>query len=141
MKLGRPSKYTDDMPERALANFSEGASIHEVCLTLGICVDTYYDWTNPNSPRYQPAFSEAASKGVKASRGWWEMMARKASFKLPDANGNPIECNSGAMSLNLRNRFPDAWKEKQEVKQTHSFSDMTDDELEQQINSLSGEDD
>ena len=139
MKVGRPSKYTDDMPERALANFSEGASIHEVCWTLGICTETYYDWINPNSPRYQPEFSDAASKGVKASRGWWEMMARKASFKLPDANGNPIECNSGAMSLNLRNRFPDAWKEKQEVKQTHSFSDMTDDELEQQINSLSGE--
>ena len=44
MKLGRPSKYTKDMPQRAYAILSVGGTHASVCRELDICIETFYAW-------------------------------------------------------------------------------------------------
>ena len=101
----RPSKYTDDMPDRVVELMKDGASQAEVCLDLDICVDTLYDWTDKESSRYKPLFSEAIKKGRQYSQGWWEKNGR--------LNLENKDFNYTGWYMNMKNRF--GWKDKQET--------------------------
>lgn len=105
MPGGRPSKYDVKMVKRAVELMQEGASLHEVCWDIGICFETYNDWTNEKSPRFKPEFSEAIKKGKLASRGWWEAQGRR--------NLQNKDFNYTGWYMNMKNRH--GWKDKQET--------------------------
>ncbi len=96
---GRPTKFTDDMPDRAIALMSEGASLYEVAADLGIHYDTLNEWRKSN-----PVFSEAIKAGEARSRAWWE---RNGRLSLKDK-----DFSYTGWYMNMKNRF--GWADKQE---------------------------
>ena len=124
-KVGRPSKYDPQMVARVKELFSEGASKAEICLELDICFDTFQDYQT----KY-PEFLEAVKKGMQVSQGWWEMKGRKATM------GGVDGFNATSFIFNMKNRFKEDWRDKQEVDNNHSFKDISEEELDQKIKQL-----
>lgn len=104
MPAGRPTKYTPDMCDRVIELGKTGASKHEMALELGIAMSTFDVWQNEN-----PQFSEAVSRSLELSQGWWEKNGRLATFGAFDG------FNATSFIFNMKNRFRDSWKDKQET--------------------------
>lgn len=102
--LGRPTKYKEDFPERALELFKVGASKAEICLELEIGFDAFQDYQEKH-----PLFSEAVKKGMQISQGWWEMKGRQATM------GGVEGFNATSFIFNMKNRFKHDWRDKQEL--------------------------
>ena len=105
--VGRPSKYNDDMPGKVVEIMSEGASLLEASVHIGIDKQTQEDWCDPESPRFKPEFSLAIKKGIALSQAWWEGKGRK--------NLENQEFNYTGWYMNMKNRF--GWADRKEIKQ------------------------
>lgn len=112
-KKGRPSEYREEFCEIAYNLMKEGASIVEVCAEIGISRETFYDWTNTESTRYKPIFSDTIKKGLLQAQAWWERNGRKAAF---DSEG----FNAVAYIFTMKNRFKKDYSDtvKQEINTT-----------------------
>ncbi len=67
-KPGRPSVYDEKKHcEAALLSCAEGATWPAIAKQCGVAVDTVMDWSNPKSPRYRAAFSEAVTRAKQAA--------------------------------------------------------------------------
>ncbi|WP_386681854.1 hypothetical protein [Loktanella sp. R86503] len=76
----------------------------EAISLLGISRDTFYRWQ-----KEYPEFSDAV-KGVKhRSQAWWEQQGRIATF------GGTDGFNATSYIFNMKNRFPDEWKDRHEL--------------------------
>lgn len=102
MPTGRPTKYSADMPQRAIDLMSQGASLIEVAADLGVSRATLSKWQLDDS---KPAFVEAIKKGVELSEAWWMREGREA---LRDT-----KFNHGLWYMNMKNRF--RWRDRQEI--------------------------
>lgn len=102
--VGRPSKYTPDMLPKIIELMKEGASLVEVAVELDIDQDTLQDWKNPESPRYNEAFSVTIKKGLAHSKAWWERKGRK--------NLENRDFRDALWYMNMKNRF--GWRDKHE---------------------------
>ena len=100
--MGRPTKYTDDMPERVIALMSQGASLVEVAADLGVSRATLSKWQDDDE---KPGFVEAIKGGIELSEAWWMREGREA---LRDR-----QFNHGLWYMNMKNRF--GWSDKQQV--------------------------
>lgn len=100
---GRPSKYDPTKNCDVIKLMSEGASIVEVAGLLNITRETIYDWTNPDSPRYNKEFSYTIKKGLNASQIWWEKQGR--------INLENKDFNYTGWYMNMKNRFRNDWQE------------------------------
>lgn len=127
-KVGRPTKYRDSFPKLAFELFKEGASKAEICLELEIGFDAFQDYQE----KY-PEFSDAVKKGMQVSQGWWEKKGRIATM------GGVDGFNAVSFIFNMKNRFKEDWKDKQEIDNTHSFKEISEDELDQKIKRLTKE--
>lgn len=105
MAIGRPTKYTDDMPQRVLDLMAEGASIAVVARELGVCKDTIYAWEKDES---KAAFSDAIKRGRELSEAWWSERGR---LELYNSKFNHV-----LWYMNMKNRF--GWSDKVEQKDT-----------------------
>ena len=119
MPVGRPTKYTDDMPERVRALLSEGWSKVSCAAQLGIGERTLYEWAEKF-----PQFSQAIKDGEAECEYWWEDKYRdqllkgelspammifvlKTRFGYKETNtleltgkdGGPIEANSKILQV------------------------------------------
>lgn len=101
--MARPTKYDPSKNKDVIELMSEGASIVEVAGLLDVTRETVYDWTNPNSDRYNEEFSYTIKKGLAASQIWWEKQGRK--------NLNNKDFNYTGWYMNMKNRFRDDWQE------------------------------
>ena len=70
-KWGRPTKYTPELPLQVVELMSQGYGLLETASKLFISVETFYDWSDPDSARFKPEFSEALRMGEQLSRAWW----------------------------------------------------------------------
>lgn len=109
-EFGRPSIYNDEMPEKALGLMKIGASIVEICAELDITRETFYDWTNKESPRYKPHFSDTVTRGRVYYQAWWEKEGR--------TNLSNKDFNANLWRINVQNRFRDEWAEIKHVNYT-----------------------
>lgn len=100
---GRPTKYKESMCQILINEMKEGASQTEVCATLGISEDTFYNWKK--DPK-KPEFSEAIKVGNGLSSAWWQRMGRK--------NLENKEFNATLWYMNMKNRH--GWADKKEIK-------------------------
>jgi hypothetical protein len=100
MPLGRPSKYDPKYCQTVIDLMSEGASIEELVLELGICKQTIYNWQQEH-----PDFLDAIKTGVELSEGWWKREGRKA---LRDK-----DFSYTGWYMNMKNRF--GWADKQQT--------------------------
>jgi len=96
----RPTKYTDDLPDKIIEFMRTGMSIEEVCYELKICKQTFYNWCD-----IYPEFLDAKKKGVDFACGWWMKQAREA---LRDK-----EFSATLFYMNMKNRF--GWTDKSDI--------------------------
>lgn len=109
-KIGRPTKYDPKMCEDIIPIFEQGKGLASVAKHLGITRETLYDWRSKH-----PDFSLAVKKGLYLSQEWWEEQGREGLFT--EYQGSKI--NSQLWFLNMKNRFNDDWRDKQEIEQTN----------------------
>ena len=64
---------------------------------------------------------------MQISQGWWEMKGRQATV------GEVEGFNATSFIFNMKNRFKEDWRDKQEVDNTHKFGDISDTELDEKI--------
>lgn len=104
MPGGRPQIQLDDLgqdwQERITELASEGASIAELSVELGISKDTFYALS-----KREPVFSDTIKRCKQLSEGWWEKQGR--------TNLQNKEFNYTGWYMNMKNRFK--WTDRQDV--------------------------
>ena len=108
MPAGQPTLYRPEFCQRIIEMGKYGASKAEMALELDICRASF-----DNYEKNHPEFLEAVNKAVQLSQGWWEKNGRIATF------GAVPNFNATAFSFNMKNRFKDDWRDKQEVDNRH----------------------
>lgn len=99
---GRPSKYDPAFCEVAEDILGKGYSEAVLAGELGVCIDTITEWK-----KVHEEFSASVKLGrAKGARVWEDRLA-----KLADANVG----NATGIIFGLKNRQPDAWKDKTET--------------------------
>tara|TARA_R110000796_G_scaffold69627_2_gene158584 strand:- start:559 stop:927 length:369 start_codon:yes stop_codon:yes gene_type:complete len=104
-KVGRPTKYTEELGEQVIDLMYEGFSIVEVCHELRISKQTFYNWCESH-----PEFLDSKEKGVDFSEGYWVKLGRT---KLSDGTFNYT-----GWYMNMKNRFN--WADKKESTVNHN---------------------
>jgi hypothetical protein len=99
---GRPSKYDPAFCETAEQVLSEGYSEAVLAGELGVCIDTVTEWK-----KVHPDFSASIKIGrAKGARVWEDRLKALAEKNEGNATG---------IIFGLKNRQPDAWKDKTET--------------------------
>lgn len=93
-----------------------GASIVEVCVELGISRETFYDWKNPNSERFNQNFSDTVTRGMELAEAWFEKQGR--------LNLSNREFNARLFQFISGNRF--GWSEKKAIDHTSNGQSYLD---------------
>ena len=101
--VGRPSTYDPAFCEKVIELGKEGASKAEMAAECGAARSTFDDWLEAN-----PEFSYAVKEALFFSQAWWEKQGRIATF------GGIEGFNATSFIFNMKNRFPDDWREKSE---------------------------
>ena len=99
--MARPTKYDPSKNQSVIDLMSEGASIVEVAAMLDVSRSTLYEWIS----QYDD-FSDTIKKGQELCQAWWEKQGRK---NLDNRDFNPT-----LWFMNVKNRFKDDWRDKQE---------------------------
>lgn len=111
--VGRPKKTLDDIPsdwkESMLAAYSEGKSNVWVRARLLDCIsdDLWYRFIEE-----EPEFSRTVKAGLSLSQAYWEDLSQDS------ASGTNTAGNATSLIFNMKNRFSDDWREKQEIEHT-----------------------
>lgn len=106
-KVGRPSKYEPELCERVIELGRDGAGRLEIAAELDVAWETMRTWE-----REHPEFLVATTRARELSAGWWEKMGRLGVMAK--------HFNAQAYSLQVRNRFPAHWRDKQDHEHTGS---------------------
>lgn len=107
----------------------DGASDVELRAELGISDDLWYRWIDD-----EPEFARTVKACKQLCQVWWEKTGRKMA-------GGQAEGNATVWIFNMKNRFN--WRDKQDVEHSGqvSYSDMTEEEIERRIASLTRRED
>jgi len=109
-----PSKYNDEMADKLSQYGNNGEGVVEACKMLGISKETFYEWG-----RIHGKFSDAIKSFKLNSQVWWEKGGRAGTF------GKVSGFNATSYSLQMRNRFPEDWRDKQDLDHRSSDGSMT----------------
>lgn len=112
MPAGRPTKYDPKMCDTVIECGKEGMGRCEIAMKLGIHFSTLQDWEENIKE-----FSEALKESRRLSQAVWEEHNRKVAFGKADTN-------AAIMIFNMKNRFPDDWKDKREEERTGSVTNI-----------------
>jgi transposase len=112
MPAGRPTKYKPEFCEIVIACGDEGKGKAEMARELEIHHSTFSAWQEEH-----PEFSAAVKEALFRSQAWWEGKGRQATF------GEVQGFNATSYIFNMKNRFPDEWRDKHEVENKHDVSD------------------
>lgn len=128
---GRPKKVISDLDKGwediVLELMADGASKAEVKVKIGVTNDVHTRWMMEGG-----IYSETIKEGDRLCMAWWEEKARHAAIGQLDG------ANATMMIFNLKNRFPDDWRDRTETKHTGhvGFTDMTEDQLDAKLQAL-----
>jgi len=115
-KVGRPTKYTDEMPQKLMEAMNQGKSVQRFCRDIQIDTDTFYEWV-----KVHPEFTGAFKKGRCYCEAHWEDWLVN---HFDDKN-----VNSGLVKLFMANRF--GWREKTDT--NHSVKILSQEEALNQL--------
>jgi len=90
------------MCDRVIELMREGCSLCEISADLDISRDTVTEWRKSNEE-----FSAALKRGELLSQSWWEKEGRE--------NLKNKDFATALWFINMKNRFPSDWRDKQEV--------------------------
>lgn len=114
-KTGRPTKYKKEYCERLIEHMENGYSFESFAGLVNVCKETIYTWTREHSE-----FLDAKNRAFEKSRLFWEKQNIEGLYKQTefDNDGNKISeksINSTVLIFNMKNRFPEEWRDKQTV--------------------------
>ena len=102
---GRPTKYDPSwMLDKVIEVGSNGGTHAEMCIELGIVVDTFHNWLRLHKP-----FSEAVKRADTAAQVWWERAAKNG------ATGQIQGWNPTTYIFHMKNRFRESYRDKPEI--------------------------
>ena len=138
-KRGQPTAYKPVFAEQAAKLCELGATDQELAGFFKVALSTIYLWRNTHAE-----FSEAvmAGKDKADTRVERALFGRAVGYSFESEKvfmnkgeiirvkvTEHVPADPGAALNWLKNRKPDAWREKSEVELTHRYSSMTDEEL------------
>jgi hypothetical protein len=103
MAGGRPTKYDPAFCARVVEFGKEGMGKCEMASELDIHYQTFEAWQEAH-----PEFSTSVKAALRHSQAWWEKNGRLATF------GGIDGFNATSYIFNMKNRFSDDWRDKQE---------------------------
>lgn len=120
MAGGRPTKYDPSFCEQVIAIGEDGGSLAEMAVAIDVSRDTFHRWRD-----LHPEFSDAVKVAIHKSQAWWEREGRLATF------GGHDGFNATAWIFNMKNRFKEDWRDKQDIEHVGSVGvTMSDADLE-----------
>jgi hypothetical protein len=130
--FGRPTVYKPEFCQQAIDIMQDGGSKMQVCAAFTISYQTFLNWLDPNHASYQKDFFESIKLGETLSQAWWEGLGKDGT------SGVNTDVNATMYGFNMKNRFKEDWRDKQEIVQTTTIVDMTDEDLDAELNKLNG---
>lgn len=114
-KRGAPTLYDPQYCEDLIDHMIKGLSFESFAATIWVHRDTLYEWV-----KVHPEFSDAKKIGMEQARLWWEKKGQEGLFSQSEydkdaGTGSSKSMNAAVWIFNMKNRFPQDWKEKQEV--------------------------
>lgn len=94
------------MCDAVIAMGKDGAGRAEMAAALDISRETWTDWLNPNSPRYNAVFSDSVKRALQLSQAWWEAQGRTYTF-----NAGPM-FSATSYIFQMKNRFREDWADR-----------------------------
>ena len=104
MPAGRPSKYDPSFCDVVIAAGEEGKTLAGMADALDVDRETVNNWRDQH-----PEFSRAIKRGLEKAQAWWEDQGRIATF------GGVDGFNATSYIFQMKNRFKDDWRDKQDV--------------------------
>lgn len=116
-RAGQPTKLTEEVIKLAENYCFLGATDVEMADFLGVCVATIYSWKNTS-----PKFLEATTRGKESSnaRVASSLYTRACGY---DKDGKHYPADPSSISLWLRNRDPEQWRDVKERIDTVKYAD------------------
>ena len=118
MPGGRPTLYTDDMPDALFDAMSQGRSVTQFAAKIGVNRSTIYEWAEKH-----PEFSDAFSRAKEACEAYWETELQSMMYSR--------DVNAPLVKLYFANRF--GWSDKAEVDNKSSDGSMTPKVIERRV--------
>lgn len=103
-KVGRPPKYKEEYNQKIIDVMREGSSKVQFCAEIEISYQTFLNWQ-----QQYPEFLESVKRAELLCQAWWESKSQKAIF------GQVEGFNATGYIFNMKNRFPEFYKDKQEI--------------------------
>lgn len=114
MPAGRPTKYKPEFCDVVVKVGEEGETLVGMAEACDVSRETINEWMKAH-----PDFSDAVKRGLQKSQAWWERQGRLATF------GATPGFNPTSYIFNMKNRFKDDWREKQDVDVTSNGGPLT----------------
>lgn len=109
-RTGRPTRYTDEMPDALFKAMDEGKSITQFAAMIGVNRSTIYEWAE-----HHTEFSDALTRGKEAGEAYWETELQDMMYSK--------DVNAPLVKLYFANRFN--WSDKTEVDNKSTDGSMT----------------
>ena len=110
---GRPSKYDPKYCDMIIEHMEGGLSIESFGGVVDVSKSTIYEWIDNFSE-----FSDSVKTGTEKSRLFWEKAGVKGLFNRSESGVGSESFNTANWIFNMKNRFRDEWRDKQEVDHT-----------------------
>lgn len=91
---GNPTKYRAEYCQRIVETMSEGKSLVQFAVSIGVSRDSIYEWE-----KVHPEFKLACKAAKEAAQSWWEDLLMKA------AQSTSKSFNITAIIFSMKNRF------------------------------------
>jgi len=108
--MGRPTDYKSEYCEELIQHMAEGFSFESFAGKVRASKQTIYDWLDAH-----PEFLDAKKEAFEQSRLFWESVG--INLTTGKLNGNPT-----TWIFNMKNRFKQEWRDKQEVEQSGTIT-------------------
>jgi len=128
---GQPKRTLDSLDsswqDTIIGMMTNGQSKQEVKAVLNICNALHTRWMKD-----EPEYAETIKRGEELSQAWWEDQIRKAAI------GETKGANATLFIFNMKNKFPNDWRDKteREVSGSIGITDLTDEELDRKLAQL-----
>lgn len=103
--FGRPVEYKPEYCQMLIDHMKTGLSYEAFAAVVMCCKKTLYNWE-----KQYPEFLHAKSIGQNLCRMHWENLAINNAVST---NGKSL--NASVWIFNMKNRFRDEWRDRQEV--------------------------
>ena len=114
--FGRPTTYKQEYCQLLIKHMEQGLSFESFAGTISTTKKTLYNWADAN-----PDFLHAKEIGTEKCRVFWEELGRDYIVNRSVSGAESTSLNTGVYVFNMKNRFPEEWKDKKEVDNSHEF--------------------